>query len=95
MQFTTLIVAALASVAIATDLPPCAQKCFDDNFPKSGCSSKTDYECICKYVSNKKLAPKYITAVGERTCVLTYFYFKGQAILHCLWRMRTGCLQQS
>ncbi|KAH8887054.1 hypothetical protein GQ53DRAFT_827607 [Thozetella sp. PMI_491] len=50
MQFKTVIIAALASVAAAQDLselPTCAQPCFTDNFDLSGCDSTDDYACLC------------------------------------------------
>ncbi|KAE9568094.1 GPI-anchored CFEM domain protein [Colletotrichum fructicola] len=50
MQFKTVAVAFFASLVAAQDLselPDCAEPCFVDNFPISGCASQTDFACIC------------------------------------------------
>ncbi|KAK2022750.1 CFEM domain-containing protein [Colletotrichum zoysiae] len=64
MQFKSTAVAFFASLAVAQDLsqlPDCAEPCFVNSFPLSGCSSQTDYACICA-------SSAYNSAVT--TCVL-------------------------
>lgn len=47
---TTIVSLFLATMATAQDpseLPECAQPCFIDNIPETGCSGQEDFECLC------------------------------------------------
>lgn len=57
----TLFLTALSTAQDPSELPECAQPCFIDNVPDTGCGGQEDFECLCS-------DPDYIDTVT--TCVL-------------------------
>lgn len=43
----TIFLAATATAQDPSELPACAQPCFIDNIPATGCSGQEDFECLC------------------------------------------------
>ena len=43
----TLFLAATSTAQDPSELPECAQPCFIDNIPDTGCSGQEDFECLC------------------------------------------------